>query len=136
MTALRPRDVAADGLDDPFWQACREHRFLVHRCTACGRAYWPASCCVDHGSASMQWQDASGRGEIHTYTIVHHVYEPELAGRVPYALAVVRLDEGPFFHSDIVGCDPAAVHVGMRVEVVYDHVDDVTVIPRFAPRQR
>jgi uncharacterized OB-fold protein len=136
MSALRPRDVAPDGLDDPFWQACREQRFLVHRCTACGRAYWPASCCIEHGSAAMQWQEASGRGEVHTYTIVHHAYEPSLSERLPYVLAVVKLDEGPFFHSDIVGCEPGQVRVGMRVEVVYDRLDADCVIPRFTPASR
>jgi uncharacterized OB-fold protein len=136
VSALRPRDVAPDGLDEPFWLACRERRFLVHRCTACGRAYWPASCCIDHGAEPMQWQEASGHGAIHTYTIVHHAYDAALADRLPYALAVVQLDEGPFFHSDIVGCDPSAVHVGMRVEVVYDRLDESNVIPRFAPEAK
>jgi uncharacterized OB-fold protein len=136
MKPLRPRDVAPDGLDDPFWHACREQRFLVHRCTACGRAYWPASSCIDHGSARMQWEEASGRGEVHTYTIVRHAYDAAFADRVPYALAVIELDEGPFFHSDIVGCEPDEVHVGMRVGVVYDRVDADTVIPRFAPLVR
>jgi hypothetical protein len=133
--SLRPRDVAPDDLDAPFWAACLEHRFLVHRCTDCGRAYWPASTCLDHGAASMQWQDASGRGEVHTYTVVHHAYDPSFAERVPYVLAVVQLDEGPFFHSDLVGCDPADVHVGQRVRVVYDAPDDETVLPHFTPEE-
>lgn len=136
MRALRPRDVAPDALDEPFWRACLEQRFLVHRCTACGRAYWPASCCIDHGAAAMQWQEASGCGQVHTYTVAHHAYTPELADRIPYVLAVVELDEGPFFHSDIVGCGPEAVRIGMRVQVVYDRVDAETVIPRFAPEAR
>jgi uncharacterized OB-fold protein len=133
MRTLRPQDVAPDALDAPFWDACRDARFLVHRCGECGRAYWPASTCIDHGARSMAWDDASGRGEVHTYTVVHHVYDRSLLERVPYVLAVVQLDEGPFFHSDIVGCDPADVHVGVRVEVVFDRVDDDTVIPRFTP---
>jgi len=130
---LRPRDVVRDDLDAPFWDGCLERRFLVHRCGTCDRAYWPASCCIDHGSAAMTWQDASGLGVVHTYTVVHHAYVPELADRIPYVLAVVQLDEGPFFHTDIVDCDVAAVHVGQRVAVVFDAVDDETVIPRFAP---
>ena len=131
--AQRPSDVAPDELDAPVWDACREHVFLVHRCTACGRAYWPASTCLDHGSASMAWEPASGRGEVFTFTVVHHAYDPSLADRLPYAVAVVRLDEGPFFHTDVVGCDPAAVHVGMRVHAVFDDLDDEATIPRFTP---
>jgi uncharacterized OB-fold protein len=133
MSMLRPQDVAPDELDAPFWDGCRDHRFLLHRCSACGRAYWPASTCIDHGAAAMHWHPGSGRGEVHTFTVVHHPYDPGVADRVPYALAVVKLDEGPFFHSDIVECDPTTVHIGMRVEVVYDHIDHDTVIPRFAP---
>ena len=133
MKPLRPRDVAPDDLDAPFWQACRERRFTLQRCGSCGRAYWPAGCCVEHGRAPMEWREASGRGRVHTYTIVHHPYDPSRAERIPYALAVVELDEGPFFHSDIVGCDPARVHIGMRVEVIWDPIDAESVIPRFAP---
>jgi uncharacterized protein len=81
----------------------------------------------------MQWEPGSGRGEVHTYTVVHHPYDRSLVDKVPYAVAAVRLDEGPFFHSDIVGCDPDEVHVGMRVRVVYDALDADTVIPRFTP---
>lgn len=139
---MGPADVAPDDLDDPFWEACRDHVFLVHRCTACGRAYWPCSTCVDHGSGSMEWQPASGRAEVFTYTVVHHPYDASLADRLPYVAAVVRLDEGPFFHTDIVGCDPAEVYVGMRVQVVFDRLeprpgepDPAVVIPRFEPEE-
>jgi hypothetical protein len=130
---LRPGDVAPDDLDAPFWEACLRREFLVQRCLRCGRAYWPASCCTEHGAEAMRWEAASGTGTVHTYTVVHHVYEPGMAERVPYALAVIQLDEGPFFHSDLVECPPEAVHVGMRVEVVFDAVDAQTVIPRFRP---
>jgi hypothetical protein len=81
----------------------------------------------------MRWEPSNGRGEVHTYTIVHHAYSRDLVDRVPYALAVVRLDEGPFFHSDLVDCDLDDVHVGMRVRVTFDAIDDETVIPRFVP---
>jgi uncharacterized OB-fold protein len=135
MRPLRPADVAPDDLDAPFWDACREHRFLIHRCQICAVAYWPASCCVDHGVQDMRWEDASGRGVVHTFTVVHHAYEPSMVARIPYALAVVRLEEGPFFHSDIVDCDPVEVHVDMPVIVRFEPIDDDdgAVLPHFAP---
>ena len=130
---LRPMDLVADELDAPFWEGCKQHVFLVHRCIECGRAYWPASTCLDHGSAAMEWQPASGRAEVFTYTIVHHAYDRSMADKLPYAATVVKLDEGPFFHTDIVGCAPSDVRVGMRVRVVFESVDDETVIPHFTP---
>lgn len=131
--SLRPMDLAPDELDAPFWQGCERHVFLVHRCVACGRAYWPASTCIDHGSSAMEWQPASGRAEVFTYTIVHHAYDRALVDKLPYAATVVKLDEGPFFHTDIVDCDPSDVHIGMRVHVVFESLDDETVIPHFTP---
>ncbi|SHN75768.1 Zn-ribbon domain-containing OB-fold protein [Cryptosporangium aurantiacum] len=128
-----PRDVVPDDLDAPFWDACLRSEFLVQRCGGCGRAYWPASSCPQHGAASMRWEPASGRGTVHTWTVYHHAYDRELADRVPYVLAVVELAEGPFFHTDLVGCDPADVRVGLPVEVVYDTVRPDVVVPRFRP---
>jgi uncharacterized OB-fold protein len=81
----------------------------------------------------MQWQPASGRGEVFTFTVVHHAYDRSLADKVPYAAAVVELDEGPFFHTDIVGCPPSAVRIGMRVRVTFASIDDETVLPHFTP---
>lgn len=129
---LGPSDAMVDELDLPFWRACADEQFLVHRCDSCGRAYWPASCCIEHGGATMQWVPASGRGVVHTYTVFHHAYDPSFADRLPYVIAVVTLDEGPFFHSDIVECAPEAVHVGMAVEVVYEHLEEWTM-PHFRP---
>jgi uncharacterized OB-fold protein len=129
----RPMDLAPDELDAPFWEGCKRHVFLVHRCGECGRAYWPASTCIDHGSSAMEWQPASGRAEVFTYTVVHHAYDRSLVDKLPYAATVVKLDEGPFFHTDIVGCAPSDVHVGMRVHVVFESVDDDIVIPHFTP---
>jgi uncharacterized protein len=135
LSPLGPREVAPDDLDAPFWDACRNGQFLIHRCTVCDVAYWPASCCLDHGAAPMRWEPASGRGVVHTYTIVHHAYEPSMAGRLPYVLAVVRLDEGPFFHTDIVGCPPGDVSIGQPVVAVYVAVEGSDdVMPHFTPR--
>ncbi|NUU25826.1 MAG: hypothetical protein HOV68_30615 [Streptomycetaceae bacterium] len=128
-----PRDVVPDDLDAPFWAGCRRGEFLLHRCRRCGRAYWPASSCVEHGGADMAWEPGSGRGTVHTWTVFHHAYAPHLADRVPYAVVVVALDEGPFFHTDLVDCAPDAIHVGMPVETVFTPLDDDTVIPRFRP---
>jgi uncharacterized OB-fold protein len=81
----------------------------------------------------MEWRPSSGRGEVHTYTVFHHAYMPWLADRVPYAIAVVRLDEGPFFHTDIVGCAPSEVAIGLQVEVMFEEAAEGWVLPHFRP---
>lgn len=65
----------------------------------------------------MAWVPTSGAGVIDTYTIFYRAYIKELASEVPYTVAVVRLDEGPYFHTRIIGVVPEAVSSGMRVRV-------------------
>ena len=109
--------VAGDS-DAPFWEAWNgEQKFLLHRCATCGRHDWPATCCVDHGLAPMQWVETPGAGTVETFTIFHKAYVKEMATEVPYAVAVVRLDEGPYFHTRLMDIPPDTVKSGMRVKV-------------------
>lgn len=128
-----PATVAPDHLDDAIWEGCLRHELLLNRCTVCGRCYWPATCCIEHGGDHMEWVPASGRGVVHTYTVYHHAYSPEFADRVPYIVAIVMLPEGAFLHIDIIDCDPADVAVGMEVEVTFEDIDEQTTLPHFRP---
>lgn len=134
MSPPSPLDVAPDELDLPFWEATRQHQLLVHRCGRCSRCYWPATCCVTHGGDHMSWVPAAGTGTLHTWTVYHHAYAPHLADQVPYVVGVVTLDEGPFMHTSIVGCEPADLAVGLPVEVAFEDLEDGTALPRFRPR--
>lgn len=118
-------------LDAPIWDAWADgNRFVLHRCGTCGRHDWPASCCPEHGMSAMEWVDTPGAGIIDTYTIFHRAYIKELASEVPYAVAVVRLDEGPYFHTRLVELAPEDVKSGMRVRVRRGVGDD---FPLFTP---
>ena len=127
------QEAGGDVADLPFWAGCREGRFLLHRCRICERWYWPASRCLQHGDQDMAWLDASGRGTIHTYTVMHHAYTPAMREKTPFAVAVVKLDEGPFFHTNILGCAAGDVHVGMTVEGVIEPAGQGLTLPMFRP---
>lgn len=126
-----PGDVVPDDLDQPFWDACRAHTLLLHRCRQCDRHYWPASCCIEHGSASMEWVPSRGFGTVETYSVFHHVYARTFLD-VPYNVAVIRLEEGPLFHSRIIGDEPLSV--GLEVEVTFEDGAEGLALPLFRPR--
>ena len=65
----------------------------------------------------MEWVEVPGTGVIDTFTIFYRAYTKELASEVPYTLAVLRLDEGPYFHTRITGIAPENVRTGMRVRL-------------------
>ena len=128
-----PGDLAPDRADARFWQACREHRFLLFRCKLCGRAVWPAGSCPRHGMAAMVWCEASGLGRLHSWTVVHQRYETSFADPPPN-VAVVELDEGALMHATVLGAD--RLRAGMRLRVDFDDIGDAgaeVVVPVFRP---
>jgi uncharacterized OB-fold protein len=117
----------------PWWQAAAEHRLVVQRCTACGHLRLPPGpLCPRCRSFAHEWCQASGRGTVYTYTVVHRAYVPGLP--VPYVVAVVELEEGPRLTSNVVDTDPATVHVDMPVELVWEDLSPDLAVPRFRPR--
>jgi len=117
----------------PWWQAAAEHRLLLQRCNACGRVRLPPGpLCPVCRSFDQGWQEASGRGTVYTYTIVHRAYVPGLP--VPYVVAVVALEEGPKLTSNVVDVAPESVQIGMAVELAWEDMGPGLAVPRFRPR--
>jgi len=56
-----------------------------------------------------------------------------MADRVPYVLALVDLDEGVRMATNVVGCDPDDVAVGMAVRVDWEALSDGRNLPVFSP---
>lgn len=125
------RGVGGDPADLPFWQGCADGHFLLHRCDICQGYYWPASRCVDHGDLAMTWTASSGTGELYTYTVLHRALVPSMKDKVPYVVGVVKLDEGPFFHTNIIGCTHDQVSVGMRLRAVMVKHENGMTVPVF-----
>jgi uncharacterized OB-fold protein len=65
---------------------------------------------------------------------MHQVYHPAFAAEVPYAVIVVRLEEGPKVVSNLVGVKPHEIKCGMPVEVVFEKLNDQVTLPKFRPR--
>lgn len=109
----------------PFWDGLRRHEFLLFTCKHCGARYWPAAycrtCTPEPFYANMEWRPSSGQGRVFAFTIYRRA-SGAFADAVPYVVALIELDEGPTFGSNIVNCAPEAVRIGMAVKVVYEDI--------------
>jgi uncharacterized OB-fold protein len=77
------------------------------------------------------WQEASGRGAVHTFSVIHRNGSPGYAEEVPYLVAIIELEEGPRMTANVIGSDPEEVAVGMPVQVTFVKVSDELGIPQF-----
>ncbi len=133
-------DPQADAL--PYWEATREHRLVLPRCTACDTVIWyPRGFCPACGSFDIDWFEAPGTGTVYSFSVARRG-QGAYRDAAPYVLAYVELDlpagigngdGGPRMLTNIVGCDVDTVAVDQRVEVVFDDTAAGWALPRFRP---
>ncbi len=117
-----------------YWEAAREHRFIIQQCTDCGEhQFYPHGVCSHCLSSALEWREASGAGEVYSFSVNHRAPHPGFADDLPFVPAVVTLAEGPRMMTNIVGCDPDSVEIGMAVEVVFDDITEAVTLPKFRP---
>ena len=127
------KDPAVDWETRPYWEGCARHELVLQRCGSCGVVqHRPRAVCASCLSGDIEHFVASGQGEVHTYTIIHQNQLPPYAGAVPYVLAYVDLPEGPRLLTNVVGCAPEDVTVGMAVKAEFVDTGEFAV-PRFKP---
>lgn len=123
---------SADPLVRFFWASGADGRLRILRCPSCGYfTHPPGSRCARCLAGGLEPTPVSGLAMVHTYTVNHQQW---VAGQQPYVIAIVVLDEQEDLRltTNIVGCAPADVHIGMRVRVAFLHRDDVWY-PLFTP---
>jgi uncharacterized OB-fold protein len=116
-----------------FWDGCKHGELLLQRCRDCSTVYFPPRpFCPSCSSRSVEAFKASGRGRLYSYIINNR---PHPAWSEPYAIAAVKLDEGPVLMSNIVGCPqtPEALVLDMPLEVTFEKQSDEITLPLFKP---
>jgi uncharacterized protein len=135
---------AVDWESRAYWEGAGRGELVLQRCRDCGAVqHRPRGLCVSCLSDSIEHFVASGLGRVYTFSVVRQNQMPEFREAVPYVVAYVALDEGPQLLTNVVGCDPGAVSIGMRVKVDFVRVPDdpragtpidpPLAVPRFVP---
>ncbi|MBS1869343.1 MAG: Zn-ribbon domain-containing OB-fold protein [Actinobacteria bacterium] len=121
---MTSRPPMPDDFSQRYWDAAREGRLLIQRCTACGRPqFYPRRHCRHCLAADPEWVEAAGGGELHAFTVVRWTPDAAFAGEVPYVFALVDLDEGVRITCNVLDADVDTLSCGQRVTVVMRDVD-------------
>jgi len=124
-----PRPTA---LSRPHWDGCRQRILRVQRCADCGEhVFVPQPICTACQADRLEWIESSGRGTVYSHTVVHRPPRPEFDA--PYVVAIIELEEGWHMLSNVVGCEPTEVQVGMAVRVSFRRMSDEITLPVFEP---
>ncbi|MFG2969505.1 OB-fold domain-containing protein [Streptomyces sp. NPDC048288] len=116
-----------------FWASGADGVLRIPHCADCDRYFHPPlPVCPSCRGRSVALAPVSGRAVVVGFSVNHQTWLPDFPP--PYVVAVVALaeDDRARLTTNIVGCDPDEVKVGLRVRVRFEHHDDVH-LPLFEP---
>lgn len=124
------------GESDYYWEKAKAHELWLRHCGDCNQVYfYPRDICPICFSRNTSWIQASGKGTLHTFAIVHRAPTPAFRDDVPFIVAMVDLEEGARLPTNLVEVepDPKNITIGMAVEVMFEDISDEIALPKFKP---
>ncbi|MGB1880647.1 MAG: Zn-ribbon domain-containing OB-fold protein [Gammaproteobacteria bacterium] len=116
----------------PYWEALREHRLVIQRCSGCLRLrHYPRPLCPHCYAFDHDWVTASGRGSVHSWTVCHHPFHPGFKRDVPYTMLTVDLEEGVRLLGRLTDSGTDRLRLGLPVMLDFIDVDDALTLPAF-----
>jgi uncharacterized OB-fold protein len=135
MSDTRPKPLPVpDEVTQPFWDAAAQRNLVVQRCARCNYYNHPPRVVCDAClSQELRFEPVSGRGRIHTFTIMHQRDVPGFESETPFINIVVELAEQPMLlmvaHLPI--SQRERVRIDAPVTVDFEDRGNGVVVPQF-----
>lgn len=118
-----------------FFAGTVRNELRVQQCDNCGlHHHYPRMLCPHCGSESLHWVTASGRGVVHSYTVIRQNGVPPFNEQLPLIVALVDLEEpGARMLANLQDIEPEAVEIDMRVTATFRPASDAYSFVDFRP---
>ena len=115
-----------------FWEGCAEGKLLIQRCSACATLrHPPAPVCIECHSFDWDTVQASGRGSLYSFVVMHY---PEVAPfDHPNPIGLIELEEGVRLIAGLTGVKRDELRIGQRLQVEFQTFDEQQTLPLFRP---
>jgi uncharacterized OB-fold protein len=128
------RPVARDTTTAAFFDAASDGVFLLRQSVSSGEILPPHVEQDGVGNTDLTWIPASGTGVVVSWAFV-----PKCGTDEVIIVGIVELDEGPWWWTQLVDVEPAALFEGLRVRAVFPKsgtADTDEYVPVFTPAPR
>lgn len=92
-TAASDHDIGYDLLFKPYFDGLEKNELTIQLCERCNAHQWPPrSTCTQCFGHNITWKTVDRpEGAVYTWVVVHHTTDPDFAGLVPYAVALMQI---------------------------------------------
>jgi uncharacterized OB-fold protein len=105
---------------ESFYKFVGEGKLMAAKCNKCGAVLLPPRpACSKCMSKDLQWTSVNPMGKLLTYTVIH-VSPKEFETKAPYALGIVRFDNGGQLLGMVRDIEPAKLQIGMAVALNFE----------------
>lgn len=124
-----------DEASRPFFEAGALGRLSYQICLQCKTPQLGAILCEQCLAPAPSWRDASGRGRIHAFVVMHLAYHPAYRSENGYIAAIVELEEGPRLpvYMGRLPSQGAPPHVGQEVAITFEPGEGGVAVPVARP---
>jgi uncharacterized OB-fold protein len=121
--------------DREFWEGAHRGELRIQRCNDCGLyQHYARLLCSHCGSLDIAWVTASGRGTVHSFTVIRQNGVPPFNELLPFVVALVELEEpGARILATMPECKPEDARIDMRVEATFRAANDEFGFVDFRP---
>jgi uncharacterized OB-fold protein len=103
-----------------YWREIpQRYRLEANRCKSCKTVFFPPRLiCPQCKKRDLEETRLVEKGEVISYTIIR-VPPQQFVDQAPYAVGIVKLDDGVNLMGQIVDCDFEDLKIGMRVRIEF-----------------
>lgn len=103
-----------------FYRFCADRKLMSVKCKECGTLLCPPRTICSHCFAdSFDWIELKSHGTLLTYTVIH--FPPsQFQALAPYAVGIIKLDQGPQLSGMIKNVKLEDLRIGMSLNVDFE----------------
>ena len=104
----------------------QRYRMEAGKCKKCGQINFPGRLiCPGCGKREFETITLSGKGELETFTIIR-IAPSGFGDLAPYAVGIIKLDEGISIMAQVTDCDPEKLKIGDRLSSQFRRINEET----------
>ena len=106
-----------------YWREVpQRYRYEAATCESCGKVFFPPRLvCSGCRGQKFKTTTLAQEGAVETYTVIH-VAPSGFGDQAPYAVGIIKLDDGVKVTAQIVDCDPRELATGDRVRLEFRRI--------------